>query len=425
MAGVEARRGILKHHLSCGPEPRIVRSRHGDTVHRDGALPRNEPEKGAHQRGLASTGPSDQRNALPGRHMKRDDVHKPLSGADNHDPLRRKDGRHPGPARSRPRRQRDPSARRKGAAGGAARGGQDRPGRPLLRNRTVVHHRDPIRPPRERKIVGDEDECRPLFRSQRDEKIEDLARSDGVQRTGRLVRDDEARRKRQRDGDRDALALSARELVGVSLGAHSRSSKPGALQKRRSPAPPLPWAGRPVDGERLGDLRANAFHGVQCRCGLLKDHRHTPAAHPFQNALGTRQKVLSLEENATTESHARRRQGDERPPRERFSRSRRPHDREPLASRHAERHAAQERHPAARGGVCRQAVDGEHHGAALAKRGSKRSLSASASVVTASTETTIARPGHTARPGARATRVCASFSIRPHDTAGGWAPSPT
>ena len=79
-----------------------------------------------------------------------------------------------------------------------------------------VHHRDPVRDVADhREVVGDEQVGDATFVLQAFEEVHDARLDRHVERRDRLVEHDHLGVDGQRTGDADALALTARELVGV------------------------------------------------------------------------------------------------------------------------------------------------------------------------------------------------------------------
>ena len=96
-------------------------------------------------------------------------------------------------------------------------------GRPALGDAAVVHHRDPVRH-RQRLllVVGDVDERDPDLALDLLELDLHLLAQLQVERAERLVEQQHRRPVDERAGQRDALALPARELVRLRVGAARR-----------------------------------------------------------------------------------------------------------------------------------------------------------------------------------------------------------
>ncbi len=113
-------------------------------------------------------------------------------------------------------------------------------------------------------------------RPRRDDQVEHPRLHGDVERGRRLVADQQRGVVGQRDGEHDALALAAGELVGVGPRrvGRGRAGRPGRAARpprARRPAPSRPVA---VDASDLGDLGADPHHRVQRGHRLLEHHGH-------------------------------------------------------------------------------------------------------------------------------------------------------
>ena len=101
---------------------------------------------------------------------------------------------------------------------------------------------------------------------------------------------------RQRAGDADALALSARELVreAVELAA----VEPDQFEQLHDPLAQRPPAARqPMDDQRLGDDLLDAHARIERAEGVLED-RLGAAAEAAQRRIGQARDVLAVEQDA-------------------------------------------------------------------------------------------------------------------------------
>ena len=128
-------------------------------------------------------------------------------------------------------------------------------------------------------IVGDEQNRAVHLVLQIPKQVKDLSLDGHVKRRGGLVSDDEAGVAGQRHGDHDALAHTARQLVGECLvdtlgggDAHQRE------HFHRAGLGHLLGSTGNVDEGDLIQLVADGEHGVQGGHGLLKDHGDLAAA---------------------------------------------------------------------------------------------------------------------------------------------------
>ena len=100
-----------------------------------------------------------------------------------------------------------------------------------LHDPALVHHRDLLRQGADqREVVGDEQEPDVQLALQLGEHVDDRGLHRHVQGGRDLVADEQLRLRDERAGDRDALALSARQLVRVALEARGRELH--ALERR-------------------------------------------------------------------------------------------------------------------------------------------------------------------------------------------------
>ena len=124
----------------------------------------------------------------------------------------------------------------------------------------------------------------PVSRCRSRKQFEDLRLDGHVERGRRLVCDQDVRLAGQRHGDHHALAHAAGELMGV-FAQTLRRRRDAHLFQEPERAPFYRFIGQVglVQGEGLGELAANAVHGVQRRHRFLEDHRDAIAAdlaHP-------------------------------------------------------------------------------------------------------------------------------------------------
>ena len=131
---------------------------------------------------------------------------------------------------------------------GCMRIGQHVLDRPLLDDLAGVHHEDVVREiARAREIVRDVEERDLPFRLQLQHQVQDPDANRDVEHARRLVGEEHDRLDRERACDRDALALTAGELVRVLVGDRapagrgrpSRATRARGLRSR--PSATIPW----------------------------------------------------------------------------------------------------------------------------------------------------------------------------------------
>jgi hypothetical protein len=142
-----------------------------------------------------------------------------------------------------------------------------------------------------------------------------------IERGGGLIGDNEGGREHQGHGDGDALALPARQLVGqpVELDA----AQAGSIERFARERSCVGRAHRTMQGDRLGDLIADAHQRIQCRHRLLKDHADACAAHAAQLLLAHRVEQPILEMHRSGRACPARQQAHDGEGRHGFSRPRR------------------------------------------------------------------------------------------------------
>ena len=109
-------------------------------------------------------------------------------------------------------------------------GGEQRPGVGVARvvaefmrgggldHPSEIHHEDPVADVFDHgEVVGNEKQCRTGFVADLGEEVDDRGLHAHIQRGDRFVRDQEARFRRERPGDADALALAAGKLMGIAV----------------------------------------------------------------------------------------------------------------------------------------------------------------------------------------------------------------
>jgi len=119
--------------------------------------------------------------------------------------------------------------------------------------------------------MGDEQHRQPPFAAQGVEQGEDLRLHGDIERRSRFVADQQGRLRRQRPGDRDPLALPARELVRIAVRCAGIDSDlleqhPDALLDRRA------CAGKPAEPDRLGEAAADRPARIEAGMRILEDH---------------------------------------------------------------------------------------------------------------------------------------------------------
>jgi hypothetical protein len=134
------------------------------------------------------------------------------------------------------------------------------------------------------------------------EQLEDLQPDGDVERGGRLVRDQQFRLAGERHRDHGALALPARELVGVAARAPLRLVHAHAAHRLDRFGPGRRAAQRRVQLERFDDLVAHGVDRVQRGHRLLEDHRDVAPAQLVELVGRHLQDAFALKEDFAGQS---------------------------------------------------------------------------------------------------------------------------
>ena len=156
----------------------------------------------------------------------------------------------------------------------------DRLDRADLDDPAGVHHGDAVAGLGDHAhVVGDQHDRRAVLLAQALEQRNDLRLDRDVERRRRLVGDDQLRLAGEREGDHDALAHAARELVRVLVEALLGRRNAGLLQQPdRAPAR-LGGADRQVRLDRLDQLPADRVERIERGQRILEDGADRAAAH--------------------------------------------------------------------------------------------------------------------------------------------------
>ncbi len=143
----------------------------------------------------------------------------------------------------------------------------------------VAQHGDPVRDlGHHAEIMSDEEHAGSMLALQFADETKDLRLSRDVQRSGRLVGDQQGRLQDQGHGDHDPLALSSGELVRVRGDDPVRLRQVNLFDHGQDPAPPLVATELGMLAQNLVDLFAAAHDRVERGHRLLEDHAHVVAA---------------------------------------------------------------------------------------------------------------------------------------------------
>ena len=165
----------------------------------------------------------------------------------------------------------------------------------LLDDLAGVHHRDLVGATGDdAEVVGDEDHRHVALALLVGEQVEDLRLHGDVERGGGLVGEEQLRAAGQRDGDGDALAHAAGELVRVLVEAPLGLGDADGVEELERLLVRLVLGDVEVVAEGLGDLPADLHHRVERGHRVLEDHRHLGAPDGSQLVLRCADELLAL-----------------------------------------------------------------------------------------------------------------------------------
>ena len=153
----------------------------------------------------------------------------------------------------------------------------------VLDDAALVHDVDLVRDvPRAREVVRDVQEGELLALLQLAHEVEDPEPDRHVEHRDRLVGEDDLRLCGQGPRDRDALPLTARQLVRVLRGDRLGGDEADRLEQLVHAGGHLVVFHDAMDPERSGDVVVDPLDGIQRRERILEDHLHlrSERAHP-------------------------------------------------------------------------------------------------------------------------------------------------
>ena len=166
-------------------------------------------------------------------------------------------------------------------------------GRGRLGDPPEVHDRDRVgHVADDGEIVRDEEKPEVQLAREVHQEVGDLRLRGGVERSQRLVEDDDGGACGERPSDGDALSLAARELVGIA--ARGGFGKPNLAQELDGSAPALRPRRKTENRERIADLLTDPAPRVERGERVLEDHLQ-PHLLVGSSAAGQRLDVSTLE----------------------------------------------------------------------------------------------------------------------------------
>ena len=129
------------------------------------------------------------------------------------------------------------------------------------------------------------------------DQLQDLRLDGHIERSGRLIRDQQLGAAGQRHGDHHTLAHAAGEPMRVLVETRPGSRDPHGVENPQGFRLGLRLPDRAVKTQGLGDLETNRQHRVQAGHRLLEDHRDLAAAHCPHGAFRQRHQVAALQQD--------------------------------------------------------------------------------------------------------------------------------
>src|SRR4051812_17424809 len=167
-----------------------------------------------------------------------------------------------------------------------------------LDNAAEIHHRDAVADVGDDgEIVRDEEIGEAVLALQVDQQIDHLRLDRDVERRHRLVADDEARPKRQRPRNADALALAAGKLMRIVL--HLVRSQADLPEQLRDALLLLLAGGETVHDKRLADDVARSHARIERSKRVLEHDLHRAPVRP-QFRLAELRDVLAVQLDGAT-----------------------------------------------------------------------------------------------------------------------------
>ncbi|MNE28540.1 hypothetical protein D3C80_1219850 [compost metagenome] len=157
----------------------------------------------------------------------------------------------------------------------------------------VTHDINPVRKAANNpEIMRDEDHrhAEPLL--QICQQVEYLRLNGNVERSRRLVSDQNIRLVGERHGNHHTLALSARKLIRIAVDAALRFRNANQFEQFKNTRARFLFAHATMISQRFGQLIANAIKRVERGHRLLKDHRDLCTAYLIECLIGHTDQVL-------------------------------------------------------------------------------------------------------------------------------------
>src|SRR6516225_3035368 len=169
----------------------------------------------------------------------------------------------------------------------------------LLDNLAAIHDTDPVRDAaHDAEIMGDEQEAHAKPAPDLREQCEDLRLNGDVQRRGRLVRDEEIRLVGERHRNHDALPLTTRQLMRITVKPRFGLGNADLGKQFERPLSRHRGADIVVQVQHLADLVLDRVQRIERGHRLLENNRNVVAADAANLVLRQRQQVATVEADA-------------------------------------------------------------------------------------------------------------------------------
>ena len=179
----------------------------------------------------------------------------------------------------------------------------DRPG---LDDTAMAHHGHTIGiTADDGQVVADQQQRQAAARFLGGKEFQYLRLDGHIERRGRLIGDQELGVVGQRDGDHHALALPAGKLVRKRIQTMRRIRKADLLEQGDHPLAACVRCNATMQGDGLGNLRADAFERIEAGHRLLEHHARTAPPQPAQSLGRSLQHVRAIERNGARAARAR------------------------------------------------------------------------------------------------------------------------
>ena len=176
--------------------------------------------------------------------------------------------------------------------------GEDVGRRAALDDLAVIHDAHPVgHLAHDAEIVGDEQHRHVELGLELGEQLEDLRLDGDVERSGRLVGDEQVGLVGERHGDHHPLTLAAGELMRIAVEPALGIVDADLIEQIEDARARGAVGKSTVDFQHLADLPLDRVQRIERRHRLLEDHRDLVAADLAERRRRKREQVLALEQD--------------------------------------------------------------------------------------------------------------------------------